>query len=190
VSVVVASYEGSKTVRRGWAVLIAAAIGILMTVPGQTVGVAPFVDHLAADLGIPREWVILTYSLGTLLGILPAPLFGRVLDRYGPRRVIGFVVVALSASCLAMAAVVNQIVIAGLLIFRHTFAGVYLGRPVADYRAYVLGKTGHILMRHEFESQDDAAALNHALRYVTDYDVEVWQLDRLVGTLQPKKSGR
>jgi MFS family permease len=94
-------------VRRGWAVLIAAAIGIFMTVPGQTVGVAPFVDHIAADLGIPREWVIVTYSLGTLIGILPAPLFGRVLDRYGPRRVIGFVAVVLSASCFAMAAVVN-----------------------------------------------------------------------------------
>lgn len=78
-----------------------------MTVPGQTVGVAPFVDHIAADLGIPREWVIVTYSLGTLLGILPAPLFGRVLDRYGPRHVIGFVVLALSASCFAMAAVAN-----------------------------------------------------------------------------------
>jgi hypothetical protein len=85
VSVVVASYEGSKPVRRGWAVLIAAAIGIFMTVPGQTVGVAPFVDHIAADLDIPREWVIVTYSLGTLLGILPAPFFGRVLDRYSPR---------------------------------------------------------------------------------------------------------
>jgi hypothetical protein len=60
---------------------------------------------------------------------------------------------------------------------------------VADYRAYVLGKAGHILMRHEFESQDDAAALNHARRYVTDYDVEVWQRDRLVSTLQSKKSG-
>lgn len=60
---------------------------------------------------------------------------------------------------------------------------------MAEYRAYVLGKAGHILMRHEFESQDDAAALNHASRYVTDYDVEVWQRDRLVSTLQSKKSG-
>ena len=76
------------------------------------------------------------------------------------------------------------------LNFSSHFCGGLLGRPVADYRAYVLGKTGHILMRHEFESQDDAAALNRARRYVTDYDVEVWQRDRLVGTLQPKKSGR
>jgi hypothetical protein len=61
---------------------------------------------------------------------------------------------------------------------------------VADYRAYVLGKAGHILMRHEFQSQDDAAALKQARRYVTDYDVEVWQLDRLVGILpHQKKSG-
>jgi MFS family permease len=92
---------------RGWTVLIAAAVGIFMTVPGQTVGVAPFIDLLAADLGVPRERVIVMYSLGTLIGILPAPLIGRLLDRYGPRRVIGFVALALSASCVAMAAATN-----------------------------------------------------------------------------------
>ena len=30
---------------------------------------------------------------------------------------------------------------------------------------------------------------NHASRYVTDYDVEVWQLDRVVGTLRPRNQG-
>src|SRR5687767_15400531 len=78
---------------RGWSVLAAAAIGVFMTIPGQTVGVAPFVDLLARDLSLPREHVILLYSLGTLLGILFAPLIGRLLDRYGPRRMIVFVAV-------------------------------------------------------------------------------------------------
>jgi MFS family permease len=88
---------------RGWAVLAAAAIGVFMTVPGQTVGVAPFIDLLARDLGLAREHVILLYSLGTLVGILPAPLIGRLFDRYGPRRMIVLVSVALGASCAAMA---------------------------------------------------------------------------------------
>lgn len=87
--------------------LAAAAIGVFMTVPGQTVGVAAFVDPIARDLGLPREHVILLYSFGTLIGILPAPLIGRLFDRYGPGRMIVFVTVALAASCAAMAAVMN-----------------------------------------------------------------------------------
>jgi MFS family permease len=92
---------------RGWTVLGAAAIGVFMTVPGQTVGVAPFVDLLARDLGLAREHVVLLYSLGTLVGILPAPLIGRLFDRHGPRRMIVFVTLALAASCVAVAAATN-----------------------------------------------------------------------------------
>jgi MFS family permease len=92
---------------RGWTVLAAAGVGVFMTVPGQTVGVAPFVDLIARDLGLAREQVVLLYSLGTLVGILPAPLVGRLLDRYGPRRLIVFAAVALAASCAAMAVAMN-----------------------------------------------------------------------------------
>ena len=61
------------------------------------------------------------------------------------------------------------------------------GRSVAEYRAYVLGKAGQVLKRHLFQSPDDAAALEHAHQYLDGSDVEVWQQDRLVGTLQPKQ---
>jgi hypothetical protein len=54
-----------------------------------------------------------------------------------------------------------------------------------DYRAFVLGKTGHILARHDFKSPDDASALEHARQYVITSTVEVWQEGRLVGTLRP-----
>jgi hypothetical protein len=37
---------------RGWTVLGAAAVGVFMTVPGQTVGVSAFVDPLAI---LPRN---------------------------------------------------------------------------------------------------------------------------------------
>ncbi len=93
-----------KSDNRGWTVLVAAVIGLFMTTPGQTVGVSPFVDLLADDLGIARGEVILLYSFGTLLGILPAPAIGRLVDKYGSRRIIGFVAIALGASCAAMGA--------------------------------------------------------------------------------------
>jgi MFS family permease len=87
----------------GWIVLAAGAIGVFMTTPGQTVGVSAFVDHIAVDLGIPREQVVMLYSAGTLLGILPAPLIGRLVDRYGPRRAIAFIAPALGLACAAVA---------------------------------------------------------------------------------------
>ena len=96
-----------SNLHRGWTVLAAAAVGVFMTFPGQTVGVSAFVDPLARDLGLAREQVILLYSLGTLVGILPAPLIGRLFDRYGPRRMIVFVTIALAISCAAMAAASN-----------------------------------------------------------------------------------
>jgi MFS family permease len=88
---------------QGWIVLVAGAVGVFMTTPGQTVGVSAFVDHIADDLGIPREQVVMLYSVGTLLGILPAPLIGRLVDRYGPRRAIAFIAPALGFACATVA---------------------------------------------------------------------------------------
>jgi MFS family permease len=84
-------------------VLLAGAIGVFMTTPGQTVGVSAFVDHIALDLGLPHEQVVMLYSVGTLLGILPAPIIGRLVDRYGPRRAIAFIAPALGFACAAVA---------------------------------------------------------------------------------------
>jgi MFS family permease len=43
------------------------------------------------------------YSAGTMLGILPAPLIGRLVDRYGPRRAIAFIAPALGFACATVA---------------------------------------------------------------------------------------
>jgi MFS family permease len=88
---------------QGLFVLIAGVVGVFMTTPGQTVGVSAFVDHIALDLGMPREQVVMLYSVGTLLGILPAPLIGRLVDRYGPRRAVVFIAPALGVACAAVA---------------------------------------------------------------------------------------
>jgi MFS family permease len=88
---------------QGSIVLAAGAVGIFMTTPGQTVGVSAFVDHIAVDLAIPREQVVTLYSVGTLLGILPAPLIGRLVDRYGPRRAIAFIAPGLGFACATLA---------------------------------------------------------------------------------------
>jgi len=103
----------------GASVLAAATLGVFMTTPGQTVGVSGFIDLIAGDLSLPRERVLLLYSLGTLLGILPAPLIGRLVDRFGPRRVIAPVACALTAACGTMSVIEGPLTLAvGFVLLR------------------------------------------------------------------------
>jgi len=67
----------------GWVVLAAGTLGMLMTMPGQTVGVSVFLDPIIADLGVPRSLVSLLYMVGTLTGALALPWIGRWIDRVG-----------------------------------------------------------------------------------------------------------
>ena len=96
------------SIHPGWIVLVASLLGVFMTTPGQTIGVSVFIDYLSADLNLPRAQVLLLYSIGTLIGILPAPYVGRLIDRFGPRNVIGFVAISLGGACAAMALVHNS----------------------------------------------------------------------------------
>jgi MFS family permease len=73
-----------------------------MTIPGQTVGVSAFFDPITQQLGLSRQTVAWAYTFGTLLGLLPAPLIGRMIDRHGPRQVASVVAAGLAAACVGM----------------------------------------------------------------------------------------
>jgi hypothetical protein len=76
---------GSSAIHYGWIILGAGTFGSFMTLPGQTAGVSVFFDPITADLGISRTSASIAYAVGTLAGILPAPVIGRWIDRRGPR---------------------------------------------------------------------------------------------------------
>jgi MFS family permease len=88
--------------RSGGLVAMASLIGVFATTPGQTVGVSAFIDPIAADLGLDRAHVLVLYSLGTFLGILTAPFVGKLVDRFGPRRLIVSAVLAVASACGVM----------------------------------------------------------------------------------------
>jgi MFS family permease len=87
----------------GWVILVSGALGAFMTTPGQTIGVSSFFDPLARDLALSRAEVALYYTIGTLAGILPAPLVGSWIDRRGPRLTAGAIALALALACGVMA---------------------------------------------------------------------------------------
>lgn len=95
----------ASPVHYGWVILGAGTFGSFMTLPGQTAGVAVFFDPITADLGISRTWASVAYAVGTLAGILPAPIVGRWIDRRGPRVTATLLALALASACIYMALV-------------------------------------------------------------------------------------
>jgi len=86
----------------GWIVLAVATLGMMMTVPGQTVGVAIFLDGIIADLGMTRSEVSTLYLFGTLGGSLLLPWVGRFIDRRGPRLAVAVIAALFAAACVWM----------------------------------------------------------------------------------------
>lgn len=81
----------------GWVVLAISTLGMAATLPGQTAGVSLFIDAFIEDLGLSRSTVSWFYTVATVLGSLALPLVGRLVDRYGPRRMAVAVIVLFAA---------------------------------------------------------------------------------------------
>jgi len=69
----------------GWFILVAGTLGILCSVPGQTIGVAAFTEPLIESLGIDRTALSLAYGIGTAASALLLTTAGRLYDRIGAR---------------------------------------------------------------------------------------------------------
>lgn len=69
----------------GWVVLFAGTIGVLASIPGQTMGVSVFTDHLIADLEISRVQISLAYLIGTTLSGIFITYAGILYDKMGAR---------------------------------------------------------------------------------------------------------
>jgi len=79
----------------GWVILILGTVGVMMSAPGQTVGVSAFTDLLIRDLGISPTNLSLAYLLGTLTSSLILSYVGRAYDRHGARLMGTLVAIAL-----------------------------------------------------------------------------------------------
>jgi MFS family permease len=90
-------------------ILAAGTFGSFMTLPGQTAGVSVFFDSITGDLGISRTTASYAYAVGTLAGILPAPMIGRWIDRRGPRITATIIAGSLALACAFMAWVQTEI---------------------------------------------------------------------------------
>jgi len=69
----------------GWVILAAGILGVLMSIPGQTMGVSVFTESLLSDLHISRLNLSLAYLVGTLGSGLIITRAGKLYDKYGAR---------------------------------------------------------------------------------------------------------
>jgi hypothetical protein len=59
---------------------------------------------------------------------------------------------------------------------------------VAGFRLFCLDKNGHIVDRHDFDAEDDDAAIAVARATYTHSLCELWELGRRVAVIEPLKN--
>jgi len=89
----------------GWVVLAASTLGVLMSIPGQTMGVSVFTDSLLGATGLSRLALSNAYLAGTVTSGLLLPRGGRLLDRFGARSTVMLAAFGLGATLLALSAI-------------------------------------------------------------------------------------
>ncbi len=70
----------------GWVILVVATVGLVMSAPGQTIGVSVFTESLLDVTGLSRVEFSNAYLIGTLASGLMLPYAGSLIDRIGVRR--------------------------------------------------------------------------------------------------------
>jgi len=91
----------------GWTILGVAGLGIFATGPGQSHNFSVFVGPIGAELGLSKAAISSAYGVATLCAAFCLPYMGRLVDRFGPRRMSAVVVLLLGVACLAFGAAAN-----------------------------------------------------------------------------------
>jgi len=84
----------------GYVVLFVGSIGVLASIPGQTIGVSIFTDPVKDALGLSRNQFSNAYMIGTLISAFFVTKAGVLFDTYGARYVAFFAALFLGISLL------------------------------------------------------------------------------------------
>ncbi len=72
----------------GWVIWLVSTLGFLMSVPGQTMGMAVFTDPFIEAFGLSRTQLSVAYFFGTVGSALFLTRAGRLYDRIGARSMV------------------------------------------------------------------------------------------------------
>jgi len=95
----------NRRVFYGWVMLAVAAVGLFASGPGQSYTFSVFVTPISESLTLSRTSVSSAYGLATLLAAFGLTYLGRLIDRFGVRRVMTIVGLLLGVAALAFSRV-------------------------------------------------------------------------------------
>lgn len=98
----------------GWVIVAATTIGILSSMPGQTIGVSVYTDTYIEILGITRIQLTTAYLIGTTLSGFLVAWGGSLFDRLGARRFIVLSAVLFGGSLLYMSQMDRLLQLSGM----------------------------------------------------------------------------
>lgn len=124
----------------GWILLGSGTIGLLMSAPGQTVGVSVFTDPLIEALGLTRSLLSLGYLVGTLASAFLLSRAGRLYDRYGARAVTTLAAAGLAITLLIFS--VSDTITAALVPVLSFLPGALVAFLVVSGLFFLLRFTG------------------------------------------------
>ncbi len=87
----------------GWCIVIFTTLGMIASIPGQTMGVGVYTDFLIQNSHLNRMQISMAYMTGTILSSLLLPLAGRYYDLVGGRIMIVFAGIGMGISLLLFA---------------------------------------------------------------------------------------
>ncbi len=102
----------------GYAVGAVSTLALVLTAPGQTMLVSLLNLPLRKTFAIDPLWLNTSYTVATVLASLPLVAMGKLIDRYGPRRMFVVVAIAFGCGCVFMSLVahVAMLVVAFFLL--------------------------------------------------------------------------
>jgi len=84
----------------GWVIVVVTTLGIISSIPGQTIGVGVYTDFLIQSSQLSRMQISMAYMTGTILSSLLLPIAGHYYDLLGARIMIVFAGLGLGFSLL------------------------------------------------------------------------------------------
>lgn len=93
---------GNITSFSGRTMILIAGLGVFLAGPAQTYGVAVFINPILEEFGWSRSVISSAYAFGTLAGAGGVVLTGRLLDRFGHRRVFAVSALGFGGALIAM----------------------------------------------------------------------------------------
>ena len=93
---------GRSPVYYGWVIAAVSTLGFIMSIPGQTMGMAVFADAFMEAFGLSRTELSTAYLLGTTGSALFLTHAGRLFDRWGARALTVLSALLLGTALLAI----------------------------------------------------------------------------------------